>query len=195
MLFGGKNMKVVAIVGSPRRNGNTETLTSHCLKAIGEEGIATELISLAGLDIKPCNHCKDCSTKEECSIQDDLPPIYEKMKAAHGIILASPVYFSAATSLIRALMERAGYMAIYNGRPFERKVGGPLVVARRAGQNFTVAELTLWFQYHNIIVPGSTYWNMAFGRDKVEVSHDEEGMKTAWNFGKNMAWLLNKINS
>ena len=186
-------MKVIGIVGSPRKNGNTELLTAHVLKAITQEGLDTELIRLAGLDIRPCNACMVCTKEERCSIEDDLFPIYLKMKEADGIILASPVYYGSATALIKALIERAGYISRWNGEPFSGKVGGPLVVARRAGHNFTLAQLTLWFQILGLIVPGSTYWNVAFGREKGEVTNDEEGMKTAWNFGKNVALILKKL--
>jgi len=187
-------MKVAGIVGSPRKKGNTEMLTAHTLKAIAEEGLDTELIRLAGLDIRPCNACMVCRNEERCSIEDDLFPLYLKMKEADGIILASPVYFGSATALIKSLMERAGYISRFNGEPFTRKVGGPLVVARRAGHNFTLAQLTFWFQILGMVVPGSTYWNIAFGREKGEVVNDEEGMKTAWNFGKNVAWAVKKLN-
>ena len=188
-------MKVIAIVGSPRHGGNTELLAEHTLKAIAEEGLNTELIRLADMEIKPCNACMACQKEEKCSIKDDLFPIYLKMKEADGIILASPVYFGSATSLIKGLMERSGYIARSNGEPFQGKVGGPLVVARRAGQNFTFAQLTLWFQILGFFVPGSTYWNVARGREKGEVLHDEEGLKTAWKFGKNMAFLIKKVRS
>ena len=188
-------MKVIAIVGSPRKGGNTELLVEHTLKAIAEEGLDTELMRLAGKEIKPCNACMVCQKVEKCSIEDDLFPIYLKMKEADGIILASPVYFGSATSLIKGLMERTGYIARLNGQPFEGKVGGPLVVARRAGQNFTFAQLTLWFQILGFIIPGSTYWNVATARDKGDVLHDEEGLKTAWKFGKNMAFLIKKVRS
>lgn len=188
-------MRVIGIAGSPRRNGNTEILTAHALGAIAEEGINTELIPLAGLDIWPCNACMVCREEERCSIEDDLFPIYLKMKEADGIILASPVYVGSATALVKALMERARYIARHNGNPFSGKVGGPLVVARRAGQNFTLAQLTYWFQISGMVVPGSTYWNMAFGSERGEVSNDEEGMKTVWNFGKNVAWVVKKLGS
>jgi multimeric flavodoxin WrbA len=188
-------MKVVGIVGSPRKNGNTEIVTAHTLKAIAEEGINTELIRLAGLEIKPCNACMACKKGETCSIKDDLFPIYLKMKEADGIILASPVYYGSATALLKACMERAGYIARQNGELFTGKVGGPLVVARRAGHNFTFAQLTLWFQILGMIVPGSTYWNVTFGREKGEVRDDEEGMNTAWNFGKNIALVLKKLKN
>lgn len=186
-------MKVVGIVGSPRKNGNTELITAHALKAISEEGLGTELIRLAGLEIKPCNACMLCQKEERCSIDDDLFPIYMKMKEADGIILASSVYYGSATALIKSLMERTGYISRWNGEPLSHKVGGPLVVARRAGHNFTVAQLTLWFQILGFVVPGSTYWNIAFGRGRGEVTKDEEGMKTAWNFGKNVAWAVKKL--
>ncbi|UCD22266.1 MAG: flavodoxin family protein [Chloroflexota bacterium] len=188
-------MKVIGIVGSPRKNGNTELLTKHTLKAISEEGLGTELIRLAGLEIKPCTACMACTEREICTIKDDLFPIYLKMKEADGIILASPVYYGSATSLIKALMERVGYISRWNGEPFQRKVGGPLVTARRSGKNFTIAQLTFWFQILGFFIPGSTYWNVAIGREKGDVEQDEEGLKTAWNFGKNMALLIKELRA
>jgi multimeric flavodoxin WrbA len=187
-------MKAIGIVGSPRKGGNTEILTKHTLKAIAEEGLDTELITLSGLDIRPCDACKTCANEEQCPINDDLFPIYTKMKKAEAIILASPVYYSSATALLKALMDRAGYIAANNGRVFEGKVGGPLVVARRAGQNFTFAQLILWFHFQGFFMPGSTYWNIAFGRKKGDVENDEEGLATAWRFGKNVAFLVKKLN-
>ena len=188
-------MKAIGIVGSPRKGGNTEILTKHTLTAIEEEGLDTEIIRLADLDIRPCNACMVCKTEESCPIDDDLFPIYIKMKAAEAIILASPVYFGSATATIKALMDRAGYIALNNGRLFGGKVGGPLVIARRAGHNFTFAQLMYWFHIGGFFMPGSTYWNIAFGREKGEVTNDEEGLTTAWNFGKNIALLVKKLNT
>ena len=113
------------------------------------------------------------------------------MKRADGIIVASPVYFGSATALVRAFMERSGRI---NRDAFRGKVGGPLVVARRAGKNFTFAELTLWFQILGFFIPSSTYWNVGIARDKGDIEQDEEGLQTAWNFGKNMAFLIKKIS-
>ncbi|HEX7475046.1 MAG TPA: flavodoxin family protein [Dehalococcoidales bacterium] len=187
-------MKVVAIIGSPRKNGNTELLAAHALKAIAEEGIETEIVSLAGKDIRGCTACMACARKEDCSIKDDLMPVYNKMKEADGIILASPVYYGSCTALLKGVMERTGFISRFNGERFKGKVGGPLVVARRAGQNFTVAQIDFWFHILDLIEPGSSYWNMAFGREPGEVTKDDEGMKTAWNFGKNIAGLLKKLH-
>ena len=187
-------MKALGIVGSPRKGGNTEILTAHCLKAIAEEGLDTELISLAGLDIKGCNACNYCFENDGCSIEDDMQPIYEKMKEADAYIISSPVYFGSATALVKGLLERTGFMS-FRDNPFKGKVGGPLVVARRAGKNFTFMELMHWFHIKEIINPGSTYWNVAIGRGKGEVEQDEEGMRTAWNFGKNVAYVAKKLNA
>jgi len=186
-------MKALAIVGSPRKNGNTEILTKHTLRAIEEEGLHTELIRLADLDIKPCTACYDCKKEETCPINDDLWPIYAKMKDSSAIIFASPVYFGSATPNIKALMDRTGFIALWNGRVFEGKVGGPLVVGGREGQNFTVAQLAYWFYYMGCIVPGSTSWNIAFGDDKGEVETDLKGLETVWNFGKNVARLVKQL--
>ncbi|HUT68587.1 MAG TPA: flavodoxin family protein [Dehalococcoidales bacterium] len=187
-------MKAIGIVGSPRKGGNTEILTAHCLKAIAEEGLETELAPLAGLDIKGCNACGYCYEHDGCSIEDDLQPVFAKMIKADAIIVASPVYYGSATSLIKGFLERAGYMARRAGG-LAGKVGGPLVVARRGGQNFTFAELLFWFHIMQIINPGSIYWNMAFGREKGEVQKDEEGLKIAWHFGKNVAKLVKKLKA
>lgn len=117
------------------------------------------------------------------------------MVKADGIILSSPVYFGSATPQIKALIDRAGYFSNQTGRAFENKVGGALVVARRAGHNFTFAQLLFFFLHQGMIVPGSTYWNIAFGDKKDEVTKDEEGLRTARNFGKKMVWLIKKIKS
>jgi multimeric flavodoxin WrbA len=119
-----------------------------------------------------------------------MQAVQKKMFAADAIIVASPVYYGSATALVKGLLERSAFSS---RGAFAGKVGGPLVVARRAGQNFTFAELLFWFHINGIVNPGSTYWNIAFGREKGEVAKDEEGMRTAWNFGKNCARLVKMI--
>ena len=186
---------VIGIAGSPRVEGNTEKLVTEALKTAAEEGAQTELIRLANKEIKPCDACLSCRKTGECHIKDDFQEIFEKMIKADGIILASPVYFGSATPQIMALIDRAGYISGARGRVFENKVGGPLVVARRAGQNFTFAQLLFFFLHQGMIVPGSTYWNIAFGREKGEVLEDREGLRTARNFAKKIVWLIKKIKN
>ena len=186
-------MHILGIIGSPRVRGNTERLVSEALKAAEDDGAETELLRLADKEVKPCDYCRTCRKTGECRIKDDFKPIFDKMTEADGIVLASPVYFGSATPQIKAVIDRAGYLSIAKGRVFENKVGGAMVVARRAGQNFTLAQLLFFFLHQGMIVPGSTYWNIAFGREKGEVAKDEEGLRTARNFGKKMVWLIRRI--
>jgi len=187
--------KIIGIVGSPRHGGNTEILTQEALRAAQSEGIETELITLAGKEIKPCDGCRVCREKKvDCHIKDDLSPIFQKVLSAEGIILATPVYVGSCTAQTKAFIDRVCYWSGAYERPLENKVGAPLVVARRAGQNFTFAQLLYFFFITGMIVPGTTYWSIAFGREKGEVMADEEGIRTARNLGKKMAWLIKKIS-
>ena len=185
-------MKALGIVGSPRIGGNTEQLMKLVLETIAKQDIDTELLSLAGKDIRPCTACMACKGEETCSIDDDLFPIYLKMKEADAIIIGSPVYFQGPSALVRAFVERAGYISNQNGLVFADKVGGPLVVTRRSGMSLTYSQLLLWFTGQRFFIPGST--SFAIGREKGEALHDEEGVKVAREFGQRIAFLLTKLS-
>ena len=190
---GGWIVKVVAIVGSPRIGGNTEILTREALRVIEAAGLETEMIRLAEKKVLPCNACGACTSGEVCSIDDDLMSLYNKVKEADGLIIASPVYFGSATPLLKAFMDRVGYISLNNGYPLARKPGGPLTVAGRNGGNFTNAQLILWFIAQGMIVPGSIDWNCAFGNEIGEIWNDERGVKTVRIFAQNLAWLVKKL--
>ena len=188
-------MKVVAFNGSARKDGNTALLIRLVLQVLEAEGIATELIQLAGEQIRGCNACRTCySTKNKrCVIEDDNVNTYiQKMIEADGIILGSPVYFSMMTPELKALSDRAFYVARANDDLFKRKVGAAVVAARRAGGIPTFDAINHFFLISQMIVPGSSYWNVGFGRKKGDVTNDEEGMKIMDDLGKNMAWLIKK---
>jgi multimeric flavodoxin WrbA len=185
-------MKALGIVGSPRRGGNTELLMKIVLETIAEQSIDTELLLLAGKDIRPCTACMACQGKEKCSIDDELFPIYLKMKEADAIIIGTPVYFQGPSALVRAFIERTGYISNQNGRVFAGKVGGPLVVTRRSGMSLTHAQFLLWFSGQHFFIPGSN--SIAIGRDKGEVLKDKEGVSVAREFGQGVAFLLTKLS-
>jgi multimeric flavodoxin WrbA len=188
-------VKVVGIAGSPRKGGNTELLVREALNAAEKEGVETELISLADKEIKACDACRVCRETGECHIEDDFKQVFEKMVEADGIIIGSPVYVGSATAQVKALIDRSNSVAPRDKRPFENKVGGPIVVARRAGQNFTFAQLLYFFFINGMIIPGTTYWTIAIGRERGGVTQDEEGVRTVRNFGKKVAWLAKKLSS
>jgi multimeric flavodoxin WrbA len=189
-------MKVLGISGSPRSGGNTETLIRTALEVLAEQGIETEYLSLADRPIKPCTACGGCFKAEviRCVQKDPaFEGILEKFAEADGILIGSPVYFGSATPQIMSLLDRVGYVARRHPELLRRKVGAAIVVARRAGQNFTFAQLNYFFLISEMIVPGSTYWNVAFGREKGEVVNDAEGMATVKTLAANMAWLMKKL--
>ncbi len=189
-------MKVIAFNGSSRKDGNTAILIKRVLKVLEAEGIQTELIQLAGEQIRGCNACRTCYTTKNnrCVIEDDNVNAYvQKMIEADGIILGSPVYFSMMTPEMKALIDRTGYVARANRHLFKRKVGAAVVAVRRAGGIPTFDAINHFFLISQMIVPGSSYWNVGFGRKKGDVENDEEGMKTMDDLGKNMAWLIKKL--
>jgi len=191
-------VKAIAICGSPRVEGNTELLLQVCLERLTAAGVDTELVRLAEKEVLPCKGCGTCGKRldRKCSTDsDDFHEVFEKMLEADIIILGSPVYFGSATPQMMALLDRAGYVSRKNGNLFSRKLGGPVVVARRAGQNFTYAQLLYWFMINDMIVTGSSYWNIAFGAARGEVSEDREGLETVARFADNLAWLASKVCS
>ena len=187
----------IAISGSPRRNGNTETLLRRCLERLAAQGIPGEFVSLSGKTIHGCGACGACRESKDstCPGQsgDDFQEIFDAMLRADIIIVGSPVYFGSATPEMMALLDRAGYVAGSNGKLFSRKIGGPIAVARRAGQNFTYAQLLMWYMINDMVVPGSTYWNVATARDPGAVLQDTEALETVDRFADNLAWLAKKL--
>ena len=128
-------MKVIGIVGSPRKTGNTAFLVNEAMKIIASEDIETKVIHLSGKKIDPCNGCLVFKETKHCVIKgDDFESVLLEMKSADGIIVASPVYFGSATSQLTSLLHRAAYVQRQTGEYFSGKIGGPIVVARRAGR-------------------------------------------------------------
>lgn len=189
-------MKAVCICGSPRKNGNTEFLLQSCADRLEQGGVSTKLIRLSGKSIKGCIACNMCRERQDgtCAIKnDDFHEIFEVMREADILVVGSPVYFGSATPEMMALLDRAGYVSRSNGNFFTRKIGGPITVARRAGQNFTYAQLLYWFTINDMIVAGSSYWNVAVGRDIGDVQKDEEGIRTVERFADNLVWLAGRL--
>ena len=192
----GKPTKVVAINGSARKGGNTAILLGYVLRELEQEGIETELVEMSGMEIHGCLACHKCSARKDhrCSQTGDMGnELIAKMEAADGILLGSPTYVSDVSSEIKALMDRACLVSMSNGGMFRRKVGAAVVAVRRAGAIQAFDTLNHFFLITQMIVPGSSYWNIGFGREKGDVEQDAEGIRTMKVLGQNMAWLLKKI--
>jgi multimeric flavodoxin WrbA len=191
-------MKVVAFNGSARKDGNTAILIKTVLTELEKEGIETELVQLAGKKIRGCIACFKCfaNKNQRCSVEKDVVnDCIAKMVGADGIILGSPTYFANISTELKALIDRAGMVAIANGDMYRRKVGAAVVAVRRGGAIHAFNSINHFFFISQMMVPGSRYWNMGFGLDKGEVEKDEEGLGTMQVLGENMAWLLKKINA
>lgn len=189
-------MHVLAINGSARKNGNTALMIGYLFEELQAEEITTEMIQLAGEHPHGCIACYQCfkNKNNRCVVDlDCLNGCIEKMIAADAIILASPTYFADVTTEMKALIDRAGMVAKANGEMYRRKVGAAVVAVRRAGSVHTFDAINHFFTIGQMIIPGSSYWNIGIGREKGEVEKDEEGMLTMRTLGRNMAWLLKKI--
>ena len=186
-------MKVVAINGSPRKKGNTALLLKTVMAELEQEGIETEFVQLGGKKVRGCKACMKCfETKDNrCVIEKDMiNEVIARMSEADGILIGSPTYFANVSTEVKALIDRAGMVAIANGRNLRRKVGAAVVAVRRAGAVTTFDAINKFFFINEMVVPGSVYWNLAVGRAEEEVAEDEEGMLTMKTLGQNMAWLL-----
>jgi multimeric flavodoxin WrbA len=191
-------VKVVAFNGSARKDGNTALLLKRVIDVLESEGIETELVQLAGQQIRGCTACRKCfeTMNQRCIIEADNVNLYiQKMVEADGVLLGSPTYFSMMTPELKALIDRAGFVARAQPEILRRKVGAAVVAVRRAGGMPTFDAINHFFFINEMIVPGSSYWNVGVGHKKGEITADEEGMKTMEDLGRNMAWLLKKIKA
>jgi len=189
-------MKVVAINGSARKGGNTAEMVKRVFAQLEAEGIETELIELAGKKMRGCIACYKCVENKDhkCGVTNDFAnDCITAMDEADGIILASPTYFANITAEMKALIDRAGVVGRVNDDMFARKVGAAVVANRRGGAMQAFNALNSFFFIEQMVVPGSRYWNIGRGLDKGDVLEDAEGMETMDVLGKNMAWLMKKL--
>ena len=184
--------RVVLLCGSPRLEGNTAQVLGECAKVLESEGIETETILLAENRILSCTACGLC-TGGECALDDSLNDIIRRIREAEGFIVGTPVYFGTARGDVLSALQRIGMVSMSSDSFLSRKVGGPIAVARRGGHTATLQELLMFFLINDMIVPGSTYWNMVFGRTPGEAVNDEEGMKTVRRFAENVAFLIKRL--
>lgn len=189
-------MKVVAFNGSPRRDGNTVRLLRMVCKTLEDEGIETEIVQVGGKSVHGCTACMKCAENQDrrCVLTgDSVNEWMEKMFAADGIIIGSPTYFADLTPEAKALIDRAGFVALANGGLLNRKAGAAVVAVRRAGAIHVYDSINHLFGISGMVTVGSSYWNMGIGLNPGEVDSDMEGRQTMEDLGKNMAWLLKKI--
>jgi multimeric flavodoxin WrbA len=162
------------------------------LRKLKNAGWETELEKVGGTAIRGCIACEKCfkNKDNECSVKKDkFNTVFSKMLRADAMILGSPTYFAAVSADLKALIERAGYVAFANGHAFSGKIGAAVVAVRRGGATHAYDTINHMFQMSRMIIPCSTYWNMGFGLGKGEVLKDEEGLANMRHLGKSINWL------
>jgi multimeric flavodoxin WrbA len=187
-------MKVLLISGSPKPNGNTVLLLQECSKVMEAHGVEAEIVSFAGMKIESCVACGKCATAGKCSLDDGLNEIITKIRSAEGLVVGTPVYFGTARGDVMCALQRIGYVSRNTDKFLNGKIGGPIAVARRGGQTLTLQEMLMFFLINDMIVPGSSYWNMVFGRLPGEALADEEGVAAVRHFAENVAELVKKLH-
>ena len=192
-------MKVVAFNGSARQDGNTAILIRQVFFELEKEGIETELVQFSGEIIRGCTACYKCfgSKDKTCAVStengDIINSCIAKIDGADGVIIASPTYFADVSAETKAFIDRAGMVGRANPHLYRRKVGAGVVAVRRGGAIHAFDSINHFFLISEMIVPGSSYWNIGVGRNVGEVDQDQEGIKTMTDLGRNMAWLLKKL--
>lgn len=191
-------MKVVAFNGSPNKKGNTYNAIETVATELEKEGIEVEIVHVGNKLIRGCIACGGCSRNqnERCVLEkDEVNEWIQKMKEADGIILGSPVYYSAIAGTMKSFLDRAFFVATSNGGMFRHKVGASVVAVRRSGGIPVFDQLNNYINYSEMIMPTSNYWNVAYGTAPGEVMQDKEGMQIMRVLGKNMSWVMKLVES
>jgi multimeric flavodoxin WrbA len=189
-------MKTVAFNGSPKADGNTWHALKMVAAELEKEGIETEIVHVGNKLIRGCIACNQCAKNrnEACALAgDEVNGWIQKMKQADGIILGSPVHYSAIGGTMKSFLDRAFYVTGVNDSMLRHKVGASVVAVRRSGGLPTFDQLNNYLSYSEMLLPSSNYWNVIHGTRPGEVVQDEEGAQIMRVLGRNMAWLLKLV--
>lgn len=189
-------MRVVAFNGSPNREGNTRHALGMVTAELEAAGIETEIVHVGNKTVRGCSACGQCfkNRNEKCVLPgDEVNEWIQKMKQADGIILSSPVHYSAIAGTMKSFLDRAFYVTSVNDGMLRHKVGAAVVAVRRSGGLPTFDQLNNFLNYAEMLIPTSNYWNVIHGRSPGEVTQDEEGVQIMRVLGRNMAWLMRLV--
>jgi len=185
-------MKVIALNGSPRAGGNTEILLKKAMEPLAEAGWETEYIRVGGKPLRGCIACGKCRElkNRRCAIKNDsLNDYLDRIFEADAILIGSPTYFADMSAETKALIDRVGVVNRANGFLLNGKIGAAVVAVRRGGATHVFDSINHMFQMSNMILPGSSYWNMGYGLDKEDVLEDTEALLNMKQLGSTIAWL------
>ncbi len=188
-------MRVLGIVCSPRKGGNTEILVREALEAVREAGGETELILVADMSIAPCDGCGACDEDGTCRIEDDMQTVYQQLELADGVIFGTPVYFLNVSAQAKAVMDRT--YAFLRGGKLRGKVAAAIVAARRVGAGQVLGLLYPYFTVQRMVIAGG---GIGYGREKGEVRQGVGGSPTlsaveeARAVGRNVVRMVKQLS-
>lgn len=191
-------MRVMAYNGSPKSAGNTFHALKMVTEQLEQEGIETQIVHVGDKAIRGCMACNQCRAKlnEECVLPgDEVNEWIQQMKHADGILLGSPVHYSAMGATMKAFLDRAFYVSGANGGMLRHKVGASVVAVRRSGGLPAFNQLNNFLCYAEMLMPSSNYWNVIYGTAPGEATQDLEGVQIMRILGKNMAWLMKLVEN
>lgn len=191
-------MKVLAINGSARPNGNTAYAIGVIAEQLKNEGIETEVVTVGNKLVHQCIDCKRCFKEHDnkCVFEDDIVnELFLKLREADGVILGTPIHFAGVSGNIKTVLDRLFYMNIANGSPMRHKVGVAIGAVRRSGGIQAVDTLNKYFEIAEMVVPSSSYWNVIHGMTPGQAAQDDEGNQIMRVLGKNMAWTMKVIDA
>ena len=183
-------MKVMLLNGSPKASGNTHLALAECERELQRCGIETELVHIGSAPVPGCRACGACGKLGKCVIDDAVNVFRDKLEAADGFIVGTPVYYASPNGSVISFMDRLFYSAHDS---FRHKPAAAVAVARRAGTVTSFDVLNKYFTIREMPIVSSSYWNDAFGQTPGQAEADAEGLQTMRNLARNMAWLLKCI--
>ena len=183
-------MKVLTFNGSPHNDGAVCGGISVINGELAKEGIETEVIQVGDKNIHGCMDCRKCRELGHCVISGDpVQEAFEKMQAADGIILGSPVYYGGIAGTFKSFLDRL----FFPGPNMKYKVGAAFVSLRRTGGIAAFNQLNNYFNLAQMIITPGIYWNVIHGNNAEEVLEDHEGLQILETLGRNMAWLIKAL--
>lgn len=185
-----EKLNVLAINGSPHKNGNTALALEEMKKIFEQEGVEFEVENIGTEAIRGCIACKKCAETGRCVFDDKVNELAEKFRFADGLVVASPVYYASANATLIACLDRLFYSTSFDKT---MKVGAGVVCARRGGCSSTFDELNKYFTISGMPIASSQYWNSIHGLRCGDADLDGEGKQTMRTLARNMTFLMKSI--
>lgn len=182
--------KVILLNGSPKTNGCTAAALAEMIAVFEAEGIGTELIQVGRESIRGCVSCGFCGKNGRCVFNDPVNDVAQKLEAADGLVIGSPVYYGSPNGTLLSFLDRLFYSTSFSKH---MKVGAAVVSCRRGGNTASFDVLNKYFTISGMPVASSTYWNQVHGFTAEDVRKDLEGLQTMRNLARNMTFLIRAI--